>query len=135
MTSAPDSAASDSVLVTGSDIYAPKGCRRITGAPLPPHGTPTPTTSLEKLNERLERLAFGPGPDDGSRPPMETYTIKAAEYGDVVSATPEYIRWFLRTYPAAGREDRVSLQASGPAPEGVGGTQNRTSPLTRFKSP
>jgi len=109
------------VLRHGSATYKPKGCSRFTGAPLPPNGTPMPTHSLENLNDRLERLAFGAKPDGQNAPPMETYTTTSAEHGDVVSATPEYIRWFLRAYPAAGPENRLSRASSGPPIERVGG--------------
>ena len=104
----------------GSSIYGPKGCRRYDGPPLPPHGTPTAIGSLERLNERLERLAFGGRPDGHNAPPLETYTVTPTEHGDVVRATPEYVRWFHRTYPAAGPEDRARVQAPGPDPQGYG---------------
>ena len=104
----------------GSSIYAPSDCKRLDGPPLPPHGTPTVTPSLERLNERLERLAFGGRPDGHNAPPLETYTVTPTEHGDVVRATPEYVRWFHRTYPAAGPEDRARVQASGPDPQGYG---------------
>ena len=104
----------------GSSIYGPKDCRRYDGPPLPPHGTPTATPSLERLNERLERLAFGGRPEGHNAPPLETYTVTPTEHGDVVRATPEYVRWFHRTYPAAGPEDRARVQAPGPDPQGYG---------------
>ena len=48
---------------------------------------------------------------------METYTTTTTEHGDVVSATPEYIRWFLRAYPGAGPENRLGRAPSrSPAP-------------------
>ena len=94
---------------------------RIAGPCLPPHGTPTPTTSLEKLNERLERLAFGRRPEGYDAPPLETYTTTPTAHGDVVRATPEYVRWFHRTYPAAGPEDRARVSAPSPDPQGYGG--------------
>ena len=108
----------------GSAYYKPAGTRRYDGPALPPNGTPTNTPSLEKLNERLERLAYGGRPVGHDAPPLETYTVTATAYGDVVRATEEYVRWFRRTYPAAGPADRVSQPAPGPAPQGVGGTQN-----------
>jgi hypothetical protein len=43
----------------------------------------------------------------------------------VVRATQEYVRWFHRTYSAAGSEDRARVPSSRPTPEGVGGTPNR----------
>ena len=109
------------VLAHGSATYKPNGCSRYTGPPLPPNGTPTPTHSLETLNERLERLAFGRRPEGFNSPPLETYSTTTTENGDVVRATPEYIRWFLRTYPAAGPENRLSRASSRPDPEGMGG--------------
>ena len=111
------------MLVTGSATYKPAGCRRYTGATLPPHGIPTQTASLENINERLERLAYGErlGGQDG--PPLVTYETSPGPYGDVVSATPEYIRWFRRTYPAAGRADHACGPPPGTAPEGVGGKE------------
>ena len=101
-------------------FYRPKGTNRLEGPGLPPNGTPTATPSLERLNERLERLAFGRRPEGHDAPPLETYTVTATEHGDVVRATPEYVRWFHRTYPAAGPEDRARVQASGPDPQGYG---------------
>ena len=120
------------VLRHGSATYKPKGCSRFTGAPLPPNGTPTPTSSLENLNERLERLAFGRRPEGFNSPPLETYTTTTTENGDVVRATPEYIRWFLRAYPAAGPENRLSRASSGPPIERVGGKEK--SPLSHFQA-
>ena len=93
------------------------------GPALPPNGTPTPRPSLERLNERLERLAFGERLEGSDPPPLETYTVTATEHGDIYRATDEYVRWFRRTYPAAGGEDRVSRPAPGPAPQGVGGKE------------
>jgi hypothetical protein len=120
------------VLRHGSATYKPKDCWRFTGAPLPPNGTPIPTHSLENLNERLERLAFGRRPEGFNSPPLETYTVTTTENGDVVRATPEYIRWFLRAYPAAGPENRLSRAAPRPAPEGVG--RKEKSPLSHFQA-
>ncbi len=119
------------VLEHGSATYKPNGCSRYTGAPLPPNGTPTPTHSLENLNERLERLAFGRRPEGFNSPPLETYTSTTTENGDVVCATPEYIRWFLRAYPAAGPENRLGRATPRSPVEGVGGKQ---SPLSHLKA-
>ena len=104
----------------GSSIYGPKDCKRYDGPPLPPHGTPTATPSLERLNERLERLAFGRRPEGHNAPPLETYTSTPTEHGDVVRATPEYVRWFRRAYPAAGPGDPAEVPAARPDPEGYG---------------
>jgi hypothetical protein len=120
-------------LLHGSSTYKPRGCSRYTGAALPPDGTPTPSVSLERLNERLERLAFGRRPEGHNAPPLETYTTTTTEHGDVVRATPEYIRWFLRTYPASGPENRLSRASAGPPVKGVGGEEE--SPLSHFKTP
>ncbi len=119
------------VLERGSATYKPNGCSRYTGAPLPPNGTPTPTHSLENLNERLERLAFGAKPVGHNTPPLETYTVTTAEHGDVYHATDEYIRWFKRAYPAAGATDRLSRASPRTPVEGVGGKQ---SPLSHLKA-
>ena len=115
----------------GSAFYKPAGTRRYDGPALPPNGTPIVTPSLERLNERLERLAFGGRPEGHNTPPLETYTTTPTEHGDVVSATPEYVRWFHRTYPAAGPEDRACVPAHRPTPEGVGGKEGS---LDRFKA-
>ena len=131
-TSSPLSRDGADALLHGSSTYKPKGCSRYTGAALPPDGTPTPSVSLERLNERLERLAFGRRPEGHNAPPLETYTTTTTEHGDVVRATPEYIRWFLRTYPAAGPENRLSRASAGPPAEGVGG-ENKLSHF--FKAP
>lgn len=120
-TSFPGSSAGADALLHGSSTYKPKGCSRYSGAALPPNGTPTPTVSLENLNERLERLAFQPQEVGGtSRPPLETYTTTTTEHGEVYRATDEYVRWFRSRYPAAGGEDRVSRGGTGPAPKEVG---------------
>lgn len=133
MTYLPISETGADVLRHGNATYRPKDCSRFTGAPLPPNGTPTPTHSLENLNERLERLAFGRRPEGFNAPPLETYSTTTTENGDVVRATPEYIRWFLRAYPAAGPENRLGRAAPRPSVEGVGGEKN--SPLSHFKAP
>ena len=71
---------------------------------------------------------------------MEAYTTTTSEYGDVVSATPEYIRWFLRAYPAAGPENRLGRAAPRPSVEGVGGEAESSvsrsqKTLSHFKTP
>ena len=132
MTSFPISETGADVLRHGNATYRPKDCSRFTGAPLPPNGTPTPTNSLENLSERLERLAFGAKPDGHNSPPLETYTVTTTEHGDVVRATPEFIRWFLRAYPAAGPENRLGRAAPRPDPEGVGRQEGKT--LNHFKA-
>ena len=111
------------VLRHGSAYYRPADTRRYDGPALPPNGTPTATPSLERLNERLERLAFGGRPEGHDAPPLETYTTTATEHGDVVRATPEYVRWFHRTYPAAGPEDRARIPTPSPVAQRVGGEE------------
>ncbi len=101
--------------------YKPRGTNRYEGPALPPNGKPDTVAGLEKLDERLIRLAFGGRPEGHDAPPLETYTTTATEHGDVVRATQEYVRWFHRTYSAAGPEDRVSSSSPRPAPEGYGG--------------
>ena len=123
MTYLPISETGADVLRHGNATYKPKDCSRFTGAPLPPNGTPTPTHSLENLNERLERLAFGRRPEGHNAPPLETYTTTTTENGDVVRATPEYIRWFLRAYPAAGPENRLGRARASSPTKGVGGPE------------
>ena len=53
--------------------------------------------------------------------PLWRRTQLRTEHGDVYRATDEYVRWFRRTYPAAGGEDRVSRPTPRPTPQGVGG--------------
>ena len=108
----------------------PPDCVRLDGPALPPGGTPDVIPSLERLNERLERLAFGRRPEGHDSPPLETYTTTATEHGDMVRATEEYVRWFQRAYPAAGPEDRVSQPTPRPSPKGDG---RKASALARFK--
>ena len=105
----------------GPANYVPAGTRRLEGPALPPGGRPDSVPGLEKLNERLERLAFDRRPVGHDAPPLETYTVTATEHGDVVRATPEYVRWFHRTYPAAGPEDRARVPAPSPTPQRYGG--------------
>ena len=107
----------------GSSIYVPSDCRRLEGPPLPPHGTPTVTPSLERLNERLERLAYGERPEGHNTPPLEAYTTTPTAHGDVVSATPAYREWFRRTYPAAGRGDCNRSPAPNTRNKGLRGTR------------
>ena len=111
----------EDALLFGTAFYRPKNTNRYDGPALPPNGTPTPTTSLENLNERLERLAFGGRLEGHDAPPLETYTTTVSAHGDVVRATPEYVRWFRRTYPAAGPEDRACVPAPGLDSQGEGG--------------
>jgi len=106
--------------------YRPRGTNRYEGPALPPGGRPDTLPGLEKLNERLERLAFGGRPEGHDAPPLETYTTTPTEHGDVVRATPEYVRWFHRTYPAAGPEDRARLPTPCPSVEGYGGKADLT---------
>ena len=109
--------------------YRPRGTNRYAGPALPPNGRPDTVAGLEKLDERLIRLAFGGRPEGHNAPPLETYTTTATEHGDVVRATEEYVRWFRRTYPASGPEDRVSRAPFGPPNKGEGGE----GPLGHFK--
>ena len=85
---------------------------------------------IDDLQARLEHLAFAPRLDGQDRPPLVTYTTTPTAHGDVVSATPAYREWFLRAYPAAGREDCARLPAPGPSVEGVGG-ENAVTPTKR----
>ena len=105
----------------GPANYVPAGTRRLDGPALPPGGRPDTVAGLEKLNERLERLAFGRRPEGHDAPPLETYTVTPTEHGDVVRATQDYVRWFHRTYPAAGPEDRTRVSAPCSNPERYGG--------------
>ena len=119
------------LLMPGPANYVPAGTRRLDGPALPPNGRPDTVAGLEKLNERLERLAFGRRPEGHDAPPLETYTTSPTEHGDLVRATPEYVRWFHRTYPAAGPEDCACIPTPRPVAEGVGGEK---SPLGHFKT-
>ena len=113
-------------------FYKPRGTSRLDGPALPPpkaHTSDVETLGtlpgLESLNERLERLAFGRRPEGHDSPPLETYTTTATAHGDVVRATPEYVRWFHRAYPAAGPEDRARIPTPSPVDQGMGGTSNQ----------
>ena len=110
--------------------YRPRGTNRYDGPALPPNGRPDTIAGLEKLDERLIRLAFGGRPEGHNAPPLETYTTTPTEHGDVVRATEEYVRWFHRTYPASGPEDRAGVPSPRPSAEGMGGTAGK---LDRFK--
>ena len=124
--SSPGLRSSSESLRHGSAWTVPVDTHRLDGPALPPNGIPTPTPSLEKLNERLERLAFGRRPAGHDSPPLETYTTTATANGDVVRATQDYVRWFHRTYPAAGPEDRARVSSPCPSPEGYGGATDLT---------
>ena len=101
-------------------FYKPQGTNRYDGPALPPNGRPDTVAGLEKLDERLIRLAFGGRPEGHNAPPMEAYTTTPTEHGDVVRATPEYVRWFRRAYPAAGPGDAAEMPPACPDPEGYG---------------
>jgi hypothetical protein len=103
------------------------GCKRLSGPPLPPNGTPTPTPSLESLNERLERLAFGERA--GDQPPLVTYTATPTAHGDVVKATPEFIAWMGRKVPGYGGQGARSVSVPRGASQGEG---EKRSPLAHF---
>ena len=107
--------------------YRPRGTNRYDGPALPPGGRPDILPGLERLNERLERLAFGGRPEGHDAPPLETYTTTSTEHGDVVRATEEYVRWFRRTYSVTGPEDRISKPSSRPTSESYGGATDLTS--------
>lgn len=77
---------------------------------------------IDDLLARLEHLAFAPRLDGQDRPPLVTYTTTPTAHGDVVSATPAYREWFLRTYPAARRTDRPCVPSPRPVAQAVGGT-------------
>ena len=109
-----------------SSYYRPRGINRLGGPALPPGGRPDVVQGLESLNERLERLAFGGRPEGHDAPPLETYTVTSTEHGDVVRATPEYVRWFHRTYPASGPEDRARVPTPRPVAQGYGGETDLT---------
>ena len=78
---------------------------------------------IDDLYPRLLHLQQQCGVERPDRPPLVTYTTEVSTHGDVVRATPDYVQWFLRTYPRAGREDCARLSAPGPAPQGVGGAE------------
>ena len=122
----PGTPSGSDVLKHGNAYYKPAGTHRYDGPALPPNGTPTRTPSLERLNERLEHLAFGRRLEGHDAPPLETYTTTPSEHGDVVRATSEYVRWFHRTYPAAGSEDRLGRAPSRSSSEGYGGATDLT---------
>ena len=87
-----------------------------------PVGTQTSKYSLASANERSKHVwADVSGVDGQDRPPLETYTTTPTAHGDVVRATSEYVRWFQRTYPAAGPEDRARVSPPGPSPQRYGG--------------
>ena len=119
----------------GAATSCPSDSRRLAG----PHTTKTiangthVSEGIYDLQTRLERLAFGARPEGHNAPPLEAYTTTPTEHGDVVRATDEYIRWFLRAYPAAGGEDRLGRAAPRPSVEGVGGQEGKT--LNHFKTP
>ena len=99
----------------------PVGTHRLEGPALPPNGSPDRKPGLERLDERLIQLAFGKRPEGYDPPPLETYTVTSTEHGDICCATQEYVRWFCRTYPAAGPEDRARVPSPRPSSEGYGG--------------
>lgn len=95
------------------------------GSPAPAGDTSTSASSCMNggldldLFERLARLATTPPAPN--RPPLVTYTTTPGPYGDVVSATAEYVRWFVSNYPSAGGGDPVQRRGPLPAASEVGG--------------
>ena len=108
---------------TGNATYKPKGCKRYIGAALPPDGTPTVTPSLENIDDRIIRLAFGKRDLGAKSPPLDTYRTKTEEHGVVYSATDAYIAWFHACYPRAGGRDQCKRKVSGGTDPGVGGDE------------
>ena len=74
---------------------------------------------IRDLQERLELLAFTPRGENA--PPLVTYQTTPGPYGDLVRATPEFIRWFRRAYPTPGRASQAGQSPSGPPNKRVGG--------------
>lgn len=92
------------------------------------------TTLTNELNERLEHLAFAER--GGDQPPLVTYTTTAGSYGDVVSATPEYVAYMRRKVDGYGVESPLRRAVPDSPAEGTGGMEpvsNRKAHF--FKSP
>ena len=107
----------------------------------PPEDRPSTTSSAgmkpirecsDDLWERIAHLAVTERPADSA--PLVTYTTTPGPYGDVVSATPEYIAYMRRKVDGYGSEGACQRSVLGRTPEGVGG-EKRVSKLDRFKSP
>lgn len=105
----------------GSSIYAPSDCKRLDGPPLPPHGTPTPTRSLESIDDRIKQLQVGRRDLGGNTPPLDTYRTKTEEHGVVYQATDAYITWFHSRYPRAGGRNQCERSLPSSPSKGVGG--------------
>ncbi len=72
------------------------------------------------MANRLEHLAFAPRPEGG--PPLETYTTKTSEHGEIYRATSDYVRWMRSHHPGYGSGSNSEVPAPSRPPKGDGMT-------------
>jgi len=80
--------------------------------------TGTTRSINDEFLERLAKLATTPrGPNSA---PLTTYTTTAGEYGEVYTATREYVDWLRRQVPGYGIESSVRRSTSSGTAGGAG---------------
>ena len=112
----------------------------VTNGPTLPGAKPSITSSAgmkpilecsDDIWERIAHLAVTERPADSA--PLVTYTTTPGPYGDVVTATPEYIAYMRRKVDGYGSEGACHRPVPGRSPEGVGGEEPvRKKPLAKW---
>ena len=96
--------------------------------------SPSSTSSPEIVHDLLERLAslaLNGGRDNPDRPPIDSYVETSEPNGVRFVATPEYRRWFHRTY--GGSIDEVPAPKASPVAKAEG-TGAGGGGLVKFKA-
>lgn len=76
---------------------------------------------IEALARRAREWAGVTLPDDGTRPPVDSYMETPTASGTCFRATSEYRAWFDRTYPATPGDHRRAGEISLSPPHADGG--------------
>ena len=80
-----------------------------------------PSDPIEALARRAREWAGVTLPDDGTRPPIDSYVETSTPTGTCFRATSEYRAWFDRTYPATPGDHRRAGKVPVPPPHVDGG--------------
>ena len=97
---------------SGSDVLPKKGASYIDGQVEDP---------IEALARRAREWSGVTLPDDGTRPPVDSYLETSTPTGTCFRATSEYRAWFDRTYPPTPGDHRCAGKVPVPPPHVDGG--------------
>ena len=97
---------------SGSDVLPKKGASYIDGQPEDP---------IEAIARRAREWSGVTLPDDGTRPPVDSYLETSTPTGTCFRATSGYRAWFDRTYPATPGDHRRAGKVPVPPPHADGG--------------